>query len=76
MLVVIHNEDDSFSCRKPLLYQCDEVFSKENQGACEILLLRDEELAFLLVASPGVDVLVFAWVVGGDDARLVSLCAP
>ncbi len=52
------------------------MLAEENQGACKILLLRDEVLTLLLLASPGVDVLVFAWVVGGDDPRLVSLCAP
>ena len=51
------------------------MLAEEDQGQCEVLLLHDEVSTLLLVARTGVDVLVFAWVIGGDDSCLVSLGA-
>jgi len=74
VLVVVHEEHYSFPIRVPLPDELDKMFAEQNQGACQIFPLHNKISALLLVCGFGIDIFVFAWVVGCDDLRVVSIC--
>jgi hypothetical protein len=74
VLVVVHEKHYSVPVRAPLPDELDKMFAEQDQGACQILPLHNKILALLLVCGSRIDIFVFAWIIGCDDPRVVSIC--